>query len=175
MTDWNALAKEIHENAVAKGWWETERSWEECRILVVSELAEALEEYRAGRMTVWFSGWHGSGIAPILPETKNKPEGFPIELADAAIRILDWFGRDNGSSEYINSLVGRLPVDSDPMPLGSVPLCLDWAVQQIYSGEFALVVIVALAAGLDIDLEAMIRLKHEYNKTRPYRHGGKAA
>lgn len=24
-----------------------------------------------------------------------------------------------------------------------------------------------------IDLETIIRLKHEYNKTRPYRHGGK--
>lgn len=26
----------------------------------------------------------------------------------------------------------------------------------------------------EIDIENMIKLKHEYNKTRPYRHGGKA-
>lgn len=26
-----------------------------------------------------------------------------------------------------------------------------------------------------IDLETYIRIKHEYNKTRPYRHGGKKA
>lgn len=25
----------------------------------------------------------------------------------------------------------------------------------------------------DIDIERVIRLKHEYNKTRPYKHGGK--
>lgn len=26
----------------------------------------------------------------------------------------------------------------------------------------------------DVDMETVIRGKHEYNKTRPYRHGGKA-
>lgn len=26
----------------------------------------------------------------------------------------------------------------------------------------------------DVDMETIIRGKHEYNKTRPYRHGGKA-
>ena len=26
----------------------------------------------------------------------------------------------------------------------------------------------------DVDMDAIIRDKHEYNKTRPYRHGGKA-
>lgn len=32
-----------------------------------------------------------------------------------------------------------------------------------------------LAGGMGIDLEAEIRRKHAFNKTRPYRHGGKLA
>jgi len=32
-----------------------------------------------------------------------------------------------------------------------------------------------LAGYLEIDLESVIRKKHEYNKTRTYRHGGKRA
>ena len=30
-----------------------------------------------------------------------------------------------------------------------------------------------MSAYLDIDIEAAIIAKHEYNKSRPYRHGGK--
>lgn len=29
------------------------------------------------------------------------------------------------------------------------------------------------AGAYDIDMEQLVKLKHEYNKTRPYRHGGK--
>lgn len=32
-----------------------------------------------------------------------------------------------------------------------------------------------LAGALDIDLESAIRMKHEFNETRPHRHGGKRA
>ncbi len=45
----NNLAAAVHENAVAHGWWEQERELPEILMLCVSELAEALEEYRAGR------------------------------------------------------------------------------------------------------------------------------
>ena len=49
----NRLAKEVHENAVAHGWWEEERGLPEVLMLCVSELAEALEEYRNGRPTLY--------------------------------------------------------------------------------------------------------------------------
>lgn len=45
----NELAAAVHENAVAHGWWEQERELPEILMLCVSELAEALEEYRSGR------------------------------------------------------------------------------------------------------------------------------
>lgn len=106
----NLLAFKIHKNAVNHGWWESHRTFPEVIALIHSELSEALEEYRKG---------HNPTKVYYNPEDPNKPEGIPIELADAIIRILD----------YCN---------------------------------FS-----------QIDIERAILLKHKYNITRPYRHGGK--
>ena len=107
MTGFNEVAKEIHKNAVAHGWWDETRTFPEIVALIHSELSEALEEYRSNH-----------GVTEVYQEA-GKPEGVPIELADAIIRILDYCG---------------------------------------YAG---------------IDIDAAVERKHEYNKTRPYRHGGK--
>lgn len=131
----NEWAKEIHENAVAHGWWDEERSFPEVIALIHSELSEALEEYRDGKAPLYFAdnkckGSGGKCVPDAADECPNdpikcgafergKPEGIAVELADAIIRILDYCG---------------------------------------YAG---------------IDIEEAIALKHEYNKTRPYRHGGK--
>lgn len=127
----NALAKEIHENAVAHGWWEGERNFAEIVALCHSELSEALEEDRAGRPMVWY-GCHALKQTDLMcePEGPNcqnnwrecelrikKPEGIAVEMADCLIRILDWFGKER------------------------------------------------------LDVEQIVRDKHEYNKNRPYKHG----
>ena len=79
----NDLIREAHENAVAHGWWEEERSFAELIALMHSELSEALEEYR-----------DGLGMQEVYwPFPFNKPEGIPIELADVIIRICDVCGK----------------------------------------------------------------------------------
>lgn len=73
------LQKEIHETAKGKGWWDKERNIGELIALCHSELSEALEDIR--------NGYAPTHIVP--PTAVSKPMGFPIELADVIIRVLD--------------------------------------------------------------------------------------
>lgn len=99
--------EEVHALARQKGWYAgPERTRLENHMLIVSEIAEATEAVRRGE--------------PLFYKTpEGKPEGEMAELADAVIRVMDYFE------------------------------CMGWS------------------------LEDAIREKHTYNKTRPYRHGGK--
>lgn len=115
--DLNDLAKDIHATAKEKGWHEEGDSSDRIPTLLAlvhSEVSEALEAYRC---------WGKKDISDFIPNMEEryngKPEGFPSELADVTIRVLD------------------------------------------------------ICALYDIDIQAAIGLKMAYNKTRPYRHGGK--
>lgn len=80
---------------------EDPKMFSEKMLLVVSEVSEALEEYRNGRVVDFLYFMNKLGFehqdearfreAPTL----NKPEGIPVELADAVIRIFD-FAEANG-------------------------------------------------------------------------------
>ena len=76
--DIRELQKEVHANAIHKGFWYAGQpaNIPEKLCLIHSELSEALEDYRINRMV--------SSI-----NSNGKPVGFPTELADAFIRLLD--------------------------------------------------------------------------------------
>lgn len=74
VSSFNQLAGEIHQTAVSKGWWDTERNNGEIIALMHSELSEALEAIR-----------HGNPPDDKLPEFT----GAEAELADVIIRIMD--------------------------------------------------------------------------------------
>lgn len=86
----NKLASDIHEANVEKGFWDDHRPLTETTMLIVTELAEAVEEERAGRSELWF-------------QPDGKPEGVDIELIDALIRLLDLLGSRDTDIEFLLS------------------------------------------------------------------------
>ena len=74
------LVTESHNTATEKGWWDIIKSPLEIYMLIVSEIAEATECAR------------DIDTEPIWISEVGKPEGEAVELADAVIRIADWFG-----------------------------------------------------------------------------------
>ena len=108
MTNLNTLAADIFEANVAKGFWDHDRPLTETTMLIVTELAEAVEEERAGNPDLWYRDPSSDmrldpgmvkvdddGLArPVLnPQGRPlKPEGVDVELIDALIRLLDLLG-----------------------------------------------------------------------------------
>jgi len=125
----NEWCKRIHTYAKDKGWWEVPKSPLEVHMLIVSEISEATEEVRDSKPPIYYNVEFPDGTSGIHPcsgengltqtEKLLKPEGEAIELADAVIRVMDYFA---------------------------------------YMGW---------------DLEHAVSVKHGYNLTREYKHGGK--
>ncbi len=92
----NELAAVCYSIADAKGWHDEPRDFGTIMMLIVTEIAEAMEAWRAPDANVK-EIWYGL-------DNPGKPEGVPIELADALIRILHTaviYGIDIGTAVEI--------------------------------------------------------------------------
>lgn len=202
--DLNVFAKEVHRNAVAHGWWETERDPLEIIALIHSEWSEALEEFRAGRPMIWFecadgveAALQGCGINGVCEEThlcayrKSKPEGIAVELIDGCIRILDLIGYigielKNGDYGELTNTIRRVYKFKNIKQLPFPMFITNCHFMTAKAGEshsqlremvsFLEVTIGQVFCWIEeqgLNPRNLMIQKHEYNKTRPYRHGNK--
>ena len=176
------LQREAHAIAKEHGWWDQERTFGDLIALVHSELSEALEEYRGKH--IW-ADWRQLQTYP-----NGRPRGVASELADVVIRVADMAEHYGYSLDPAESIEDRDALDVCLAGLGSFGdwiARLHWITAEatsykgVASEHLVINVLASLIVGVQrmaahygIDLDAAIEAKMEYNRTRSYRHGGKA-
>ena len=129
----------------------------------------------------------------------EKPEGIAVELGDCVLRILDWMGKEGippeETMDHARTVRETWAQLGDDFPehlckgsmgdlTAELHLYLSMAYRNWLNGtgtspiatRMALVIlrIQEWAGERGVDLDQVLREKHAYNKSRPYRHGGKA-
>lgn len=223
----NELRDTSFEIAKSKGWHDPEfdtATFADRMALVISELAEALEEHRKGKPARNIEYVKGGVVACTyapssdgapavsaetifrtalsLIESGHKPEGVVIELVDVLIRIGDCAGKygfdlDAMSENEHNCapIIGVIGVGEETkveenggwrtagfgdwfcdICASLVAARLDAGVEREFGLTCAALKTCRMARSLGIsgeELERAIEIKHAYNRTRTFRHGGK--
>ena len=193
------LQREAHAIAKDHGWWDEERTFGDLIALVHSELSEALEAYRENPTmgTSLHNPPEAGGSTVVGSRFLVKPEGVASELADVVIRVADmaeYYGVDLAhqvaqlkESNWTRTIYGQVETFGDWITQChcSVSTVMLHYWERESSGDntgarqwFHITLLVKylelMAAHYGIDLDAAIEAKMEYNRTRSYRHGGKA-
>jgi hypothetical protein len=183
------LIDRCHSAARAKGFWDIVPPQGQQLMLVISELAEALEADRKGKkatalppaLVEHFTKYMGdaeNGARALFENTiKDTPAD---ELADAYIRLCDFVGGFELRFSSVKRFheVGSITFDKYPASfaealLGVTSIICDAATEskkEEYIGD-ALAAIEWVAKSEAIDLATHIDLKLRYNATRPAKHG----
>jgi hypothetical protein len=179
--DLQKLQLEIEELNRAKGWYEGVAAGDPIvddakEALIHSELAEATECIRKGRLGLDFENESGAHYAYDMGKgSYHKPCGLASELADVVIRILDAMSL-RGEQTSKEESPERGPYQGpDLSPLGMAAhinglhklLADEGPTDDLLDETYR------VAWLFRLDLDAAIAVKHAYNATRPHRHGGK--
>jgi hypothetical protein len=196
--DYIKLARQIHKNNVAKGFWDKKRNEGEVLMLVVSELSESLEGDRKGRYSNQAEFRYLDGLSSVASK-KPKSERVKLEqaklnyfaahikdsvgdeLADAFIRMLDYYVglKLKISNKRILSYIELYKKDK-MKNFGEELLKLCGIISRIYQGEdkemlcdYVVAKLICIADQKKINLEKHIEYKMLYNSTRPKMHNKK--
>lgn len=190
----NRYAKDCHERAVAKGFWDVPHSVGHCLMLAFGELHEAIEADRLGK---WIKltpeqieelrGLEGAAFVQAFLRMVKDTVG--DEIADAVIRLLDllgWLLKTKRTTEILtesdlSKVYGILdtPRPGEELTLLLLRIVADtsgyWRLGLLREKGilYALKSLEQLCDHLGIDLMTHIELKLKYNATRPALHGKK--
>lgn len=167
MKNLQELAKDIHENNVEKGFWETKWSNEHCLCLVISELMEAVEADR--KMKYFNVNYELLEYNKLAFNTYIKGT-LQEELADAYIRLLDLayvrnieIKKDYKEPKFKKSFTENI------FKIVTQMTNYKWDISERVN--YALFNIETLAKNMNIHLMWFVEHKIQYNKLREYKHG----
>lgn len=173
--NYNNLAFRAHQNAVSHGFWDSAQPYEHYLMLVITEIAEAVEGDRKSRYFTDAEAFEKYEDRIPFEElferyVKNTVED---ELADVAIRLLDLAGARQISIEMKGF---QWKFDKTSFTENAFRLCNILASDS--TGIDAKIIlgikyIERWATYLKIDIEWHIEQKMKYNENRPCRHGKK--
>lgn len=184
----NELAREIHAQAVEKGFWDVEDAMVKHIAKMHSELSEALQEDRMGHPMLYVDDIDALDriTDPALFDGR-KPEGIAAELADFVMMALDLMNNlffDAGElwETYKDEIRESMRTMCSGMQLYSI-VCgehgnLSSAIKGIWDVDGISLIHMILTVELwleqrGVDLWQVISLKLTYNKSRPALHGRK--
>ncbi len=188
MKELNDLAKEIHQNAKDKGFWDSPRNTGELFMLIISEASEALEAHRKDRRAdiEQYKTVTGNGMAFNQIAFRNFiKDTVSDELADVVIRILDYCAVSEIEIKPALLSTTLISLDSDNFGAALFQICGEiqragekavkgglWNITNAASHiHSALTLIIQLCDREQIDLLKHIELKMKYNATRERMHG----
>lgn len=174
------LALYAHQQAEAKGFWEEPHHEDHYLMLVLTELAEAVEADRKG---IW------AVLDPATLDRLERLDGAVFnqefirtikdtvedEIADACIRLLDLIGSKAKEDEELCVIDVQPPSEKDPLTKMLFRVCnsLHESKPIGYRTVLPLCLLRAISERYEFDLMKHIDLKLKYNETRPALHGKK--
>ena len=174
------LALYAHQQAEAKGFWDEQHHEDHYLMLVLTELAEAVEADRKGK-------W--ARLDPDTIDTLERIDGAPYaqmflrevkdtvedEIADACIRLLDLIGSKVKEDEELGVMYVCPPSEVEPLTKTLFHVCnsLHDSKPIGYRTVLPLCLLRAISRRYEFDLMKHIELKMKYNETRPALHGKK--
>ena len=177
------MIKEAYTCAASKGFWDGVdpiRSIPTQLALIHSEASEILEDYRAGKTELALE--KACSCSERSSCCAAKPVGLPSELADVAIRVfclVGALGSDWTAYFEVNKTKTKYMIEHREIPERvarihqRISSCLGSTGRDLIEGLGHVVESVYSLAVGRCDLDEVIAQKMKYNRTRPYRHGGK--
>lgn len=188
--NWNELAKDVHQVAVANGLWDKPLSFAEFIVDCHADLSKAAEAYRAGwpmvccdviKTNAACTKESCGGLECLEQFPVREPEGVAVHLADCVLRILDYLAAEEFD---INEGIGSTPAFTDT--IRTIAVChkqlskayvkttaLDGTQDGVYINLLLCIeTILDWASQDDLDMESILQAKHAYNKSRIRPAGG---
>lgn len=179
--DLNLLAAELHAAAVEKGFWDVEDAEIKHIAKMHSELSEALQEDRCGRPMLYVDDIEAMDrITDPAMFDGRKPEGVAAELADFVMMTLDLCAKEEYAlpSGDPHGWVLYSEFNDDELRVSGIwtLVCAlhDELCHIVYDLNGIPKVICMVYEWLrvhGVDLLEIVRLKMEYNRSRPKLHG----